>query len=248
MRVKRWSELDRVDRVELILEAVHQDTGGPRAEMGLLDRLVEACASALPVSGVGLVWMSAAGLEAMLAATDGVARELEELQFLLGEGPSIDSSRLSHPVLSSDLARFGPGRWPEFTAGALDAGICAVFAFPLQVGRIPLGVLDLYRDVPGPLGDAGLAQALAYGDAAISVLLDLQSAAGPAQLHQAFTRPLSMRDQVHQATGMIAVQAGVSLAEALVLLRARSYALGRPVTDLAHEVVARVLRFEPGRT
>jgi hypothetical protein len=52
------------------------------------------------------------------------------------------------------------------------------------------------------------------------------------------------RAVVHQAAGMLSVQLGVSLAEGLVALRARSYADGRPVGDLATEVVSRRLRFE----
>lgn len=238
--------VDRSDRVEQILRAVHEDISGKREALGLPDRLVQACAAVLPVTGVGLVWMSGAGPGAMLAATDGAARAMEELQFVLGEGPCIESSTLSRPVLAPDLVSTGPGRWPEYTAGALANGIRAVFAFPLQVGRIPVGVLDLYRDVTGPLRDGDLAEALSYADAATSLLLDLHSTMDPAQLHEAFSRPLAVRDEVHQATGMIAVQAGVTLIEALVLLRAHSFAVGRPIIDLAREVVGRALRFDPG--
>ena len=48
-------------------------------------------------------------------------------------------------------------------AGALDAGLQAVFAFPLRHGDDQLGALDLYRDTSGPLDDAtlGAAQTLA---------------------------------------------------------------------------------------
>ena len=52
---------------------------------------------------------------------------------------------------------------------------------------------------------------------------------------------------MHQAAGMVSVQAGVSLAEALVLLRARAFAVERPVLDVARDVLARVVTFSPGR-
>jgi len=49
---------------------------------------------------------------------------------------------------------------------------------------------------------------------------------------------------VHQATGMISVQLEVSLAEALVRLRAHAYANDRPLNEVAADVVARRLRLE----
>ena len=240
-----WALVEQADRAEQILVEISDDHSPRRSDLGLPDRLVQACAAALPVSGVGLVWMSGAGPGAMLAATSGAARVMEELQFVLGEGPCIDCSRLSRPVLMPDLARTGPGRWPEFSDGALSAGIRAIFALPLQVGRIPLGVLDLYRTTAGPLNQDDLAEALAYADAATTLLLDLHASMQPAELHHAFSRPMSARNEVHQATGMIAVQAGVTLVEALVLLRAHAFAIGRPVNDLAAEVIARDVNFYP---
>jgi hypothetical protein len=52
------------------------------------------------------------------------------------------------------------------------------------------------------------------------------------------------RVEVHHATGTISVQAGVSLADALVLLRAYSFSYDRPIGDVAAEVAAGRLRFD----
>jgi AmiR/NasT family two-component response regulator len=49
--------------------------------------------------------------------------------------------------------------------------------------------------------------------------------------------------QVHQASGMVKVQAGVSIDEALLMLRAHAFATGRPVAGVAKDVVERRLRF-----
>jgi hypothetical protein len=61
----------------------------------------------------------------------------------------------------------------------LEAGISAIFAFPLQVGAIRLGILDLYRATPGNLAAEQLANALAYADAAVVILLRLQGKMTP---------------------------------------------------------------------
>ena len=215
----------------------------------LPDRLVRACTEAVPVTGVGLALMTDAGPAGTVAATDGVAVTMEELQYTLGEGPCIDSSHSGRPVLQPDLAASGPTRWPLFAAGALEAGIRAIFALPLRVGAIRLGVLDLYRDVPGPLTETDLAEALHFADAATAILLHLQAldAAGSGN---GLVGVIEDRAEVHQATGVIAVQADVTLAQALVLLRARAFASERPILSLSRDVLTGAVHFandEDGR-
>ncbi|MCZ3386286.1 MAG: GAF domain-containing protein [Actinomycetia bacterium] len=209
------------------------------SDPSLPQRLLEACAAALPVTGAGLLVMTNTGPGAILAATDGPARVMEELQFTLGEGPCIEATRSGRPVLQPDLAATAPSRWPGFAAGALDAGIGAIFAFPLQVGGIRVGVLDLYRNRPGPLADPDLAEALDFADAATTVLLHLQAQNGP----DGVVTLLEDRNEVHQATGMISVQTGLGLADALLLLRAHSYAEERGILDVSRDVVSRIMSF-----
>lgn len=214
----------------------------------LLQRLCQDCADLLPVTGVGLALMNDTGHQGVVAATDGPARLMEELQFTLGEGPCLDASRDRRPVLQPDLARTAPLRWPGFGPEALDAGIAAIFAFPLQVGAIRIGILDLYRDAPGGLDPTAFSQALHFAEAAVLVLLHLQGQVAPGDgLHPQLADPIENRAEVHQATGVASVSAAVSLAEALLLLRAHAYAVQRPVLEIAREVIDGTLRIKPPR-
>jgi len=206
-------------------------------------RLVMACARALPVTGVGLALMSDHGPVGTVAITDGVAGTMEDLQFTLGEGPCVECSTTGRPILQPDLARTGPGRWPGFSAGALEAGIRAIFAFPLRMGGIRLGVLDLYRDRAGELSDAELTEALSFADAATAMLIHLQEDAVLDESGVGAIAVLEDRAEVHQATGMVSVQAGVGMAEALVRLRARAYSSDRPILELAREVLDHKVSF-----
>lgn len=228
-------------RVRQILADVMADEEG-----GLMERLCRACAVAIPVSGVGLALMTTNGHGGTITATDGRAAVLEDLQQAVGEGPCLDASRDGMPVLQSDLAATGASRWPGFTAAALEADVAAVFAFPLQVGAIRLGILDLYRDTTGPLNGPQLAEALAFADAATTMLLYLQDKTTPGQpLHPELAEAVDSRREIHQATGMITAQAGVGLAEALLRLQAHAYSSERPLIAVAKDVVARKLRFGP---
>jgi len=206
---------------------------------GLPASLAAACVRSLSVTGVGLALMTDDGPAGIVAATDGAARELEELQFTLGEGPCVDASGTGRPVLQPDLAATAPLRWPAFAGGALEAGVRAVFAFPLRVGAIRVGVLDLYRERAGPLSADELTEALSFADAATLVLLDAQ-AGSPVLVP---VPVLDDRAEVHQATGVVSVQAAVGLAEALVLLRARAFADPQPLGDLARKVLAGTVDF-----
>src|SRR3954452_15558150 len=92
-------------QVHAILSAVlaeHERSGAPLPAV-----LVDMCARSLPVSGVGMALMTDDGPAGTVAATDGNALEVEELQFSLGEGPCVDASQTGLPVLQPDLARTG---------------------------------------------------------------------------------------------------------------------------------------------
>jgi hypothetical protein len=239
----------RDPRVAEILSALAH---GPSEQVSLPSQLCAACLSALPVSGVGAALMTADGPSGVvLAATDERARQLEELQFALGEGPCVEASSGRHPVLEPDLEAAGSPRWPRFGAAALDTGVRAVFAFPLRVGAIRVGVLDLYRDTPGPLTTPDLVEALAFADATTAVVLHLQDHDGGAGAGSPLIGPIESRAVVHQATGMITIQLGIGLTAALLRLRAYAYASGRTVSAIAADVVSRRMFFddsEPGGT
>ena len=189
--------------------------------------------------------LTSAGNHGVVCATDDVSAKIEDLQLTLGEGPCIDSVRDGSPVLISDLGALGDfsgERWPAFLEGAGAAGVRAVFAFPLRIGAISVGAMDLYRDQPGGLAADELPAALMAADAAAHALLHLDNSpevAGRGGLDSGTT----YHPQVHQATGMVQVQLGVSTNEAFVRLRARAFATNRSLVDLAADVVERRIRF-----
>ncbi len=176
----------------------------------------------------------------IVAATDGVGRAGEDLQFALGEGicwHAAGARRLVHaPDLSSD------GRWVQFSRSAAQSGIAAAFSLPLQVGAVLVGVLDVYRRTAGPLSSESAGLLSVYGQAATAVLLLLTGEGDELDDAAGLTELADIRPVVHQAAGMVAVQLGVDLTTALLRLRALAFASGRPLRDLAGDVVARRTR------
>lgn len=207
-------------------------------------RLCEVCAEATGVSGAGIMLMADDVSRGSVCVTDEVGTLIERLHFELGEGPCVDACRQERPVLEPDLAAPSTPRWLAFTGPAVEAGVRAIFSFPVQVGAVRLGALNLYCDQPGPLSDNQHADALAMADIAAQAVIAMQANAAPGRLAQELEAGGDFQYVVHQASGMVAAQLEVSVGEALVRLRAHAFGNDRPLTRVAEDVVARRLRFD----
>lgn len=228
------------DRLLRILERIGA-TGNVEAGVA---HLCELCADIAAMTGAGIMLMSGDTRRGSLCSSNAVSAQIEELQYTLGEGPCVDAYDQNRPVLEPDLAEPAVARWLAFTPAAVAAGARAVFGFPMQVGAIRLGALNVYRDRPGPLSDDQHADALVMAGVAARAVLAVQANAPPGALATELEDGSDFRFVVHQASGMVAAQIDVDVGEALVRLRAYAFANDRTVTDVAEQVVARRLRFD----
>lgn len=235
---------DPVARVRALIAAQPSGTEPGDGVVAELRRLCRAAAGALSGSGASLSVMVDDGVRGVTAASDAAAEHLEDLQFVFGEGPCIDAFEARRPVLVPDVMDSTAHRWPIYTPGVHRLGVRAVFAFPLQVGAARLGVLDVFRDRHGSLTADELGQALTFADVAVTVLLDGQAVARAGDAAPGLVEAFAGRAELFQAQGMVTVQLGVSLAEALARIRAHAFAENRPLRDVAGDIVARRLRLD----
>ena len=207
-------------------------------------RLCGACVLALPVQRAGIsTSVPGAGLE-VLAASDEIAERAEWAQVMVGEGPGLEAIFEGGPVSVPDLA-LSLGRWPIFLSEIADTGIGAIYALPLQMGAVKMGVLDLYCDVPTKLGPDDFADAVAVADLVTAVLLTVgRDGRITDSLGAWWDQPLATRE-VHQATGMVMAQLGIDTRSAYARLQAFAFMNGRLLGEVAHDIVGRLLRFEP---
>jgi GAF domain-containing protein len=195
----------------------------------------------LPVTGASISVVGGPG-QSTIGASDAVAARVEELQFELGEGPHWEALRSGRPVLVPDL-RERDLAWPVFGAAVHELGIGALFAFPLTMGAVTVGVVDLYRSSAGELDPREVATARSLAAAAAGGALRLASRAAAQDAPPLGAISPELRRDVHQATGMVLVQLDVSASEAFARLQAHAFATGRTLEDVARDVVARRLRF-----
>jgi hypothetical protein len=215
--------------------------------------VADACAVAVTVthlSGGGVTMRTQMDSGRVICVTDQISAQIEELQLTFGEGPCMDAYGGRGPVLSSDLRGVDAmHRWPTFAPAASAAGAAAIFAFPLQLGAVRFGVLDLYHTTPRHLDSGELRDALVLAEAAMLLLIGQRAEESDGTDPDATDSLLSEREgyraEIDQATGMISVQLDIGIGDAFARLRAYAYAHDRKLTDVARDVVNRQLRFEP---
>ncbi|MFD9501234.1 ANTAR domain-containing protein [Streptomyces sp. NPDC060035] len=181
-----------------------------------------------------------------LWASGGTSASFDDLQFTLGEGPGPDTLRTRASVLEQDVTTVSGDRWPALLPAMRYLPIRAVFCLPLAMGGITVGILTVLRSVPGPMTGQQMDDALALAGALTlqflggeGMQLDSWTDAEPGgELHRAV---------VHQASGMLSVQLGLSLGQSLLRLRAYAYGHNRSIVEAAQDIVSRRLRLNPDR-
>ena len=241
---------DRIVRVNGLVANEPARAGDRHGVAGMLRRLCSAAERALSASGAGVsVLAGGDGMRGVAAVSEPAYEPLEELQFSLGEGPCLDAFASRQPVLVPDLSDGAMGRWPGYAPALHDNGVRAVFAFPLQIGAARLGALDVFRGEVGSLTADQFRDALTFADVAVTTLLDGQAEAAPGSAADGLDdEVVGQRAELFQAQGMVAVQLGISLVDALARLRAYAYAEDRALGDVARDVVARRVSFDSGQS
>lgn len=202
-----------------------------------LERLCRALALRLGLLGV-VVRLSASDTgTGVVVASPGVANALADLEVTAGEGPARTANAVRRPVLVTDLQGPAAADWPGFRHVASDAGLAAVFAFPLGVGAVGLGTLELFSSSARALPINHLALVRAFAELATEALVDGDLTAADGDLSASLARAFDYRAEIAQAQGMVMVDLGVTLAEAMARLRAHAFASGEPLLTLARRVV-----------
>lgn len=210
--------------------------------------LCEPFLRVIPVSGMSISVLVPAMAQATVCASDTTAARLDELQFDLGEGPCWESLRLRLPVLNSDLPGDRRTEWPAFRAAILHTSVAgaevgAMFAFPLFIGSLDIGAVDLYSTHPRTLTPVEVDDASSLAEVVAWQVLRRMLADYDG--HDVDDPAAWSRREVHQATGMVLAQLSITASDATILLKAHAFTTGRSVREIANDVIERRLIFTP---
>lgn len=217
----------------------------------LAARLCDACTEILGADA-GILTLASATERLTVRTSDSAFTQLEDLQMVLGEGPAelafaegrtviahLDGQQQGrqHGHQQSRADEDDDAAFPVFTTMAADIdGPVTVYAVPMRPSGRVVGVLTLY------LRNGELARPLEEAEF-------LADAAGAALLGDPDTADVSsqptwpQRARMHQATGVVVAQLGITPADALAVLRAHAFGRASTLESVVADVLTRRLSF-----
>jgi hypothetical protein len=206
----------------------------------LPDRLARAAARLLEVDGAGLSLLAGEGGRTPLGSSSPEAGRAERLQFTVGNGPCMLANATGQPVfvMEDDIRR----RWPAFADLLLSlTSFRGIVSLPLRSPMAGVGAMNLFFRDAADVRGLDVFDAVAVGELITSALGDAamlstwSEAAGPDWLRSA---PALRRAAVWDAVGRTSMALDVDTPEALSLLRAFAYAVGRSVDAVAADMLS----------
>ncbi len=201
----------------------------------LLTGLADRCVDVLGVSAAGVMLASPAGSLGLVASSSEAMRLLELFELQAQEGPCLDAFRTGEPVGHEDLEA-GAGRWPSFSAAALQAGFASASALPLRLREVTLGALNLLSATQAPMAEADVI-VRAFADLATLSITQHRASAEAQRLNEQLSAALTSRVVIEQAKGVITERAGVDLAQAFTRLRGYARNHNLRLTDVARAAI-----------
>ncbi|MFD7662219.1 GAF domain-containing protein [Streptomyces sp. NPDC059788] len=203
------------------------ETSRPRFMTGV----AEACGT----PSAALTLMGADHGQLSVASSDDCARAAQDLEFMLGEGPAHDASVAGHVV--SAAGRAIERRWPAYGPALTSLGVREVLTAPLRTEGSCIGALAVFD----PSGGAAASGTLAMIADTLTRTVLLGPDADP-ELYDGADH----RECVQQAAGMLSVQAGCRVQDALAMIKARAFADGQPPGAIAQQIVRGTLKLAQG--
>ena len=197
-----------------------------------LDSLTLSMASA--PDGLELLWADPA---------DKLGRTMEDLQYTLGEGPTVEAARTGRTVSVPDVSA-ASARWVALGSDTAHTAARAAIATPLRCGPLTAGVLTGYHTTP-----TSFSPEWTHGFHAVArVALRLLVQTPPNSMDALAPRPSPVdlhRAEVHQAIGFLSVQLRVPVEEAMLRLRTHAWRHGRPLREVADDILTGRLSLHP---
>lgn len=237
--VRRWTVTQ--ERLTLI-ESMVTDQVSTQANAA---KLCNVATQITGLSGASILLRCSRTQFTSICATDVLSAKLLDLEITCGEGPATEACQSEHLVQVEDLATFQGARWMMYAPLASLVGAKAVFSFPILLGTTSFGALSLYGNYAGPLSQTQKVDGALLAALVSSTVLALRPGASLDTFGESLEREFDVEYSVHQATGMVAIQGSMNVADAFVVLKFHAFATDSTIVSLARDVVAHHTYFDP---
>ena len=201
----------------------------------MLTLLSDGCVDALDVAAAGVMLGAPSGALQVIASSSEAMRDLELFQLQSHEGPCLDCYRSGSAIVNIELSATD-GRWPRFTARAIEAGFHSVHSLPLRLRGNTIGALNMFRTNVGPLDETDVAAAQALADVATIAILQHQATLDAQTLNNQLTQALNSRVIIEQAKGKVSEAAHLDMDQAFQRLRNHARNHNLRLTDLCRAI------------
>ncbi|MDP9092640.1 MAG: GAF and ANTAR domain-containing protein [Actinomycetota bacterium] len=208
---------------------------GPEGLEDLLRHVAAFAVRAIPgADGAGLTLLENDRPDTIVASADFV-KEVDAIQYGLGQGPCITAAAEGRTVMSGSLN--GERRWPKFGPRVAQLGVHSVLSLPLMGARGVLGAMNVY----GHARDSFDQRAIELGELfAVPAAISAHNAQVLAQARRVAAKlqtALTSRSVIDQAMGILISRSGCTTDEAFTKLVTISQADNRKVSAVAQQLV-----------
>jgi GAF domain-containing protein len=163
-----------------------------------------------------------------VAASSDIAREADQLQYELEEGPCLEAAKTGEPRLSNRLE--DTEDWPRWGPRASKIGVNAILGIELSTTDEVLGALNLYAGTAGAFSRDDIDVAEVYATHATNALTAARMSSG-------LRTALHSRHMIGVAQGILMHEYGLTMDQSFELLRRYSSHSNTKLSDVAEHVV-----------
>ena len=198
--------------------------------------LCDRCRDVLIADAAGVMLTDEDGILQLSAASSEEPHVLELFEAQLHEGPCYDAVVMGQPIIEHDV-KAAIDRWPIFVAKAVEAGVEAVYAFPLHLRDTRVGALNAFRHNRGSFQERDLYAGQALADVATIGVVQDRAIRHAHQRSEQLQIALDSRVLIEQAKGVLAERRAVDLGVAFEMLRRHARNNSVSIREVCRDVI-----------
>ncbi|AYJ50099.1 GAF and ANTAR domain-containing protein [Rhodococcus sp. P1Y] len=172
------------------------------------------------------------GQPVTVAATDQVARTVDDIERATGEGPCLDAIESEAAQIETDFLQ--PSQWPALARGVVTrTPVRGAMGFRLMLDQKKVGALNLFSNTPGAFDSSTADHAImltAFAAVTVSAIISGEEA-------NTLRRGLESNREIGKAIGLLMAMHDVTDDQAFEMLRKTSQDMNVKIAALATSVV-----------
>jgi len=206
----------------------------------LLTRVARYAVRAIPrADGAGLTLLEDDRTDTVVA-TAGFVREIDDIQYGIGQGPCITAAREAQTVRSGSLGN--DRRWPKFGGAVARMGVHSVLSLPLVAPDGVVGAMNVYAHDKHVFDERAAELGEIFAVPAAVAVQNAQVLAQTQRLAVRLQAALETRGIVDRAIGIMMSRSGGTEDEALARLRVLSQHEHHKLVEVARRIVENAVR------